>query len=157
MSLTFFNPNSVFAGFDDDFFAPLAPSAFHGVPPTLTRFKDDTMRHFSPRYEVTENEKQFRLAIEVPGVKEDNMKVELENDGHFLHLSFIKKEKTDTTFTEFKFDKRFSLGKNLDTSKLTAHLSDGVLVLTAPKKEKVPPASQEIPIIRGEPPALMDE
>lgn len=85
------------------------------------------------------------------------MKVELENDGHFLHLSFIKKEKTDSTFKEFKFDKRFSIGRNLDTSKLTAYLSDGVLVLTAPKKEKVPPASQEIPITRGEPPALMEE
>ena len=157
MSLAFFNPNSVFAGFDDDFFAPIEPSAFHGIPPTLTRFKDDTMRHFSPRYEVTENDKTFRLAVDVPGVKEENIKVELENDGRFLHLSFIKKEKTDTTSKEFKFDKRFTLGKNLDTSKLTAHLSDGVLVLTAPKKEKLPPATQEITIIRGDAPALMDE
>jgi HSP20 family protein len=115
------------------------------------------MRHSSPRYEVTENDKQFRLAVELPGVKEDNMKVELENEGRLLHLTFNKKEKTETSFKEFKFEKRFTLGKNLDTSKLTAHLSDGVLVLTAPKKEKLPPTTQEIPIIRGDAPALMDE
>ena len=157
MSLTFWNPNSVFAGFYDDFFAPIEPSAFQGFPPALTRFKDDTMRHSSPRYEVTENDKQFRLAVELPGVKEDNMKVELENEGRLLHLTFNKKEKTETSFKEFKFDKRFTLGKNLDTSKLTAHLNDGVLVLTAPKLEKLPPTTQEIPIIRGDAPALMEE
>ncbi len=115
------------------------------------------MRHSSPRYEVTENEKQFRLAVDVPGVKEDNMKIELENDGRVLHLFGGRKEKTETSFKEFKFDKRFTLGKNLDTSKLTAHLSDGVLVLTAPKLEKLPPTTQEITIIRGDAPALMEE
>ena len=46
---------------------------------------------------------------------------------------------------------------NLDISKLTAHLSDGVLVLTAPKLEKLPPTTQEITIIRGDAPALMEE
>ena len=156
MSLSFWNPSSVFAGFDDDLFAPMVPSAFHGYPPALTRFKDDTMRHSSPRYEVTENEKQFRLAVDVPGVKEEDMKIKLENDGRVLHLFGGRKEKTESSFKEIKFDKRFTLGKDLDTSKLTAHLSHGLLVLTAPKKEKKPPTTQEIPIVCGEAPALMD-
>ncbi|KAL7539731.1 hypothetical protein ACHAXR_009567 [Thalassiosira sp. AJA248-18] len=135
----------------------MVPSTpFLGIPPTLTQFKTETMRHSSPRYEVTENEKQFRLAVDVPGVKPDNMKIELENEGRVLHMSGGRKVKTDTTYEESKFDKRFTLGRDLDTSKITAHLSDGVLVLTAPKKEKLPPVKQEIAIVKGEAPALMD-
>ena len=157
MSLTFWNPNSVFAGFDDNFFNELMLSgSVLGIPPSLARFKADTMRHSSPRYEVSENEKQFRLAVDVPGVKPDNMKIELENDGRVLHMSGGRKEKTDTSYEEYKFDKRFTLGRDLDTSKITAHLSDGSLVLTVPKKEKLPPVRQKIATVNGEAPALMD-
>ncbi|KAL7546292.1 hypothetical protein ACHAWF_015985 [Thalassiosira exigua] len=156
MALSFWNPNSVFAGFDDDFFDDPMPSSLFRIPPTLTHFKSDTMRYSSPRYEVTENEKQFRLAVDVPGVKPDNMKVELEHDGCVLHMSGGRKAKTDTSYEEYSFDKRFTLGKDLDTSKITAHLADGVLVLTAPKKEKLPPTKQEIGIVHGEAPALID-
>jgi HSP20 family protein len=92
----------------------------------------------------------------VPGVKPDHMKIELENNGRVLHISGDRKEKTDTSYKEFKFDKRFTLGRNLDTSKIAAHLSDGVLVLTAPKIEKLPPTTQRIEILHGEAPALMD-
>ncbi|KAL7547025.1 hypothetical protein ACHAWF_010351 [Thalassiosira exigua] len=155
MSLTFWNPNSVFAGFDDDFFNdPMVPSSFFGVPPALTRFKTDTMRHSSPRYEATENDKQFRLAVDVPGVKPDHLKVELENDGRVLHMSGDRKVKTSKSFEEYKFDKRFTLGNDMDASKITAHLSDGVLVLAAPKKEKLPPVKHEITIVQGEAPNM---
>jgi len=157
MSLSFWNPNSVFAGFDDDFFSgPMVPSTLLGISPSLTEFKTDTMRHSSPRYEVTENEKQFRLAVDVPGVKPEHMQVELENDGRILHMSGGRKKETDESYEEYKFDKRFTLGKDLETSKITAHLSDGVLVLTAPKKEKLPPVKQDIAIVQGDAPALMN-
>ncbi|KAL3827043.1 hypothetical protein ACHAXA_007550 [Cyclostephanos tholiformis] len=157
MSLRLWNPNSAFGGFggfDDDLFA--MPYGLLDIPPSLTRFKDDTMRHSSPRYEITENDKQFRLAVDVPGVKADHIKVELENNGRVLHISGDRKEKTDTSYKAFKFDNRFPLGRNLDTSKIVAHLSDGVLVLTAPKMEKLPPTTQKIEIIQGDPPAMVD-
>jgi HSP20 family molecular chaperone IbpA len=80
MSLSFWNPNTVFAGVDDHFFDPLT-STLIGISPTLTRFKTYTMLLSSPRYEVTDNDKQFRLAIDVPGVKPDDMKIELEHEG----------------------------------------------------------------------------
>jgi HSP20 family protein len=145
MSLAFWNPVNIFAGFDD-----------HGIPATLTRCKDDTMRHSSPRFEITENDRQFRLAVDVPGMKPDNLKVELEDDGRVLHMHGERKVKSDKSYEEFKFDKRFKLGRNVDKSKITAHLSDGVLVLTAPKMENLPPATQPIAIAQGEAPSLLD-
>ena len=156
MSLYFWNPNSIFGGFDDDFFTdPM-------FTPALTSFKTganakELLRHSSPRYEVTENDMQFRLAVDVPGVKPDDMKVELEQDGRVLHMIGGRKVEKDKSYEEYKFEKRFTLGKDLDTTKITAHLADGVLVLTAPKKEKLPPATQMIPIVQGEAPALMEK
>ena len=114
------------------------------------------MRHSSPRYEITENDEQFRLAVDVPGMKPDNLKVELEDDGRILHVSGERKVKTDTSHEEYLFDKRFTLRKDLDTSKITAHLSDGVLVVTALKMETLPPATQPIAIVQGEAPAMID-
>jgi hypothetical protein len=45
MSLAFWSRIYFFGGFDD-----------HGAPPDRTRFKADTMRHSSLRFEVTEND-----------------------------------------------------------------------------------------------------
>lgn len=157
MSLSLWNA-SPFGGFDDDFFSG---SPVFGIPPTLTNFKNDNLLHSSPRYEVTENSKQFRLAVDVPGVKATDINVGLEHDGRVLHLTGSRKVEKNTEkekfYEEYKFDKRFTLGKDLDTTKLTAHLSDGVLVLTAPKKEKEEPKKTTIAITQGEAPALMDE
>lgn len=153
MSLSFWYPrSSVFAGFDDDFFTE---PIMLGVPSLTTRINaNDQLRRSSPRYEVTENDKHYRLAVDVPGVKPENMKIELENEGRVLHITGARKVKSDTSFEEYKFDKRFTLGRDLDTSKITAHLSDGVLVLTATKKEKLPPVKREIAITMGEAPSL---
>ena len=145
MSLAFWNPVNIFTGLDD-----------HGIPPSLTRFKDDSRRHYSPRFEITENEKQFRLTVDVPGMKPEDLKIELEDDGRVLHMHGGRKIKSDTSYEEYKFDKHFKLGRNVDTPKITAHLSDGVLVLTAPKRENLPPAIQPIAIVQGEAPALLD-
>lgn len=154
MSLSLWNA-SPFGGFDDDFFSG---SPIFGIPPMLTNFKEDKMLLSSPRYEVTENSKQFRLAVDVPGVKAENIKVGLEHGGRVLHLEGHRKIEKDNSYEEYKFDKRFTLGRDVDTTKVTAHLNDGVLVLTAPKKEKEEPKKVTIAITQGEaPPALMEE
>ena len=152
MSLSLWN-NSPFGGFDDDFFSGSHP--IFGIP-ALTTFKNDNLLHSSPRYEVTENSKQFRLAVDVPGVKADDIKVNLEHDGRVLHMKGHRKVEKENSYEEYKFEKRFTLGRDLDTTKLTANLSDGVLVLTAPKK-KEEPKSTTVPITLGDAPALMDE
>jgi HSP20 family protein len=145
MSLAFWNPITVFGGFDDRH------------PLTVAHPKDEIMRHTSPRFEVTENDRQFRMAVDVPGIKPENLKIELEDYGRILHVSGERKVKTDTSHEEYLFDKRFKLGRNVDTSQITAHLSDGVLVLSAPKKEVLPHATRLIEIVQGEAPALLDE
>jgi len=45
------------------------------------------LRRSSPCYEVTEDEKQFQLAVDVPGVKAGDLNIQLEQGGRVLHLS----------------------------------------------------------------------
>ncbi|KAL3790602.1 hypothetical protein ACHAW5_011176 [Stephanodiscus triporus] len=85
------------------------------IPSVLAHFKDYIMRHSSPCHEVTQNDKQFWLAMDVPGMKPDNLKIDLDDGEH----------KVKTSREEYKFDKRFTIRKDLDTSNITARLSDG--------------------------------
>mmetsp|Transcript_2432 Transcript_2432/g.5397 ORF Transcript_2432/g.5397 Transcript_2432/m.5397 type:complete len:192 (-) Transcript_2432:71-646(-) len=105
----------------------------------------------SPHFQVRETPTHIQLALDVPGVKLEDIKAELVNGGRVLHLSGSRKVGAGSSFEEAKFEKRFSLGKEVDASKLTAHLADGVLTLTAPKSE---PKAQEIPIVQGHAPEL---
>ncbi|EJK53187.1 hypothetical protein THAOC_27430, partial [Thalassiosira oceanica] len=105
----------------------------------------------SPHFQVRETPTHIQLALDVPGVKLEDIKAELVNGGRVLHLSGSRKVGTGSSFEEAKFEKRLSLGKDVDAPKLTAHLADGVLTLTAPKSE---PKSQEIAIVRGHAPEL---
>jgi HSP20 family protein len=135
------NKNPVFAGFDD-LFAPTP--FFHRDPildhmmifPNLERPTDSVLVRSSPGYEINETDETYQIAVDVPGVKAGDMSVKLENDGKVLHISGGRKVVKDNTTTETHFEKRFTIGKNVDMEKVTANLADGVLVLSAPKIEK---------------------
>jgi HSP20 family protein len=141
MALNRYNKNPLFAGFDDHF----APTPFfHRDPifdhmlifPNLERPTDSVLVRSSPGYEINETDDTYQIAVDVPGVKAGDMSVQLENDGKVLHISGGRKVVKDNTTTETKFEKRFTIGKNVDMEKVTANLVDGVLVLSAPKIEK---------------------
>ena len=107
--------------------------------PVLRNFdRDDNMvvHRSSPGYEINEDDTKYQIAVDVPGVKAADMNVELEHGGHVLQLSGSRKLLKGETVNEAKFDKRFTIGDNIDTSKLSANLADGVLVVTAPKKKE---------------------
>jgi len=131
---------SIFSGGFDDFFSPTSISEFAAVPflTNQNRSPDMVLRRCSPHYEVIESDDQYQLAVDVPGVKLNDINIELEHD-RVLRISGGKKvHKTDEDGTvilvsESKFEKRFVLDHNIDTGKVTANLQDGVLTITAPK------------------------
>ena len=109
----------------------------------------------SPNFRVTETSTQIQLSLDVPGVKIEDIKVEVTNGGRVLHLSGGRKVKNgNSCYGEVKFDKCFSLGASIDASELTAHLADGVLTLTAPKCD---PNAHTITISHGPAPELVIE
>ena len=154
MALNRYNP--LFGRGFDDFFAPspffVRDPVFDLMPVIPNLIRDDdtsTLLRSSPGYEITEHEGKYQIAVDVPGVKASDMTVKLENDGRVVHISGGRKITKGDTVSETKFEKRFTIGDNIDKTKITANLADGVLVLTAPKVEKKEPVVHTIAITEG--------
>ena len=153
MALSRFTP--IFGRGFDDFFAP---SPFFSRDPvfdlmpvvnSLTRDEDFKLFRSSPGYEITESEGKYQIAVDVPGVKASDMTIQLENEGRVLHISGGRKITKENAVSETKFEKRFTIGNNVDTTKLSANLADGVLVISAPKLEKKVKPDTTIKITEG--------
>jgi HSP20 family protein len=128
---------SLLGGFDDFFSTPFTHQPAVPFLTDIQRDPDMVLRRSSPCYEVHENDKQFQLTIDVPGVKMSDMNISLEDD-RVLHISGgreVHKTEDDGTVTksQSKFEKIFRMDDSVDTAKVTANLQNGVLTITAPK------------------------
>lgn len=90
--------------------------------------------------EVINNDKEFRIALDVPGVKQQDLEVTVA-DGVIRILGTRHKLSSDgQTRKKIRFDRAFNVDpETVDLSKMTANLADGVLVVMAPKKPKQEP------------------
>jgi len=90
-----------------------------------------------PRYDIEEAEKHFLLSFDIPGVKKENLNIEVK-DG-VLTLSGERKSSTKKEgFSERfqgNFQRSFTLPENVDADKIEAHYEDGVLQVALPKAE----------------------
>lgn len=107
------------------------------------------MLRTSPGYEIHEADGNYQIAVDVPGVKKDDITVNVEEDGRVLRVTGGRKVVREGKTSETKFEKRFTIGNNVDIEKISANLSDGVLTLTAPKKEEEKPKTRTIMITEG--------
>jgi len=121
----------------------LFPSIFmrdmdFAMSPLMKRV-DDQMNNFmmmqksSPGYKIDEDETKVELVIEVPGVKKEDINLDVRGEGEILHISGKRMIKEADSEIESKFEKSFMLGKLFDSSKITATLDNGVLTIVAPK------------------------
>jgi HSP20 family protein len=132
-------PHNFFTGFDDFFATPFMndddfmPSSF--LVPRAPEFNPVLLRS-SPRYEITEDDTKFQIAIDLPGVKATAVDVNVKHGGRILCITGGRKVVKDNEVSETKFSQSFTIDKNVNTEKITANLADGVLVVSAPKEEK---------------------
>jgi HSP20 family protein len=109
----------------------------------LSPFGDD--RFFAPKVgwpnvEVSETDKEVKIAAELPGLDEKDVTVELANG--VLTISGEKKAETeDRLFSERyygRFERRIPVD-DIEEDKVTASFKNGVLTVTLPKS----PAAQQ--------------
>lgn len=101
--------------------------------------------NWMPSADVYETKDAMILKVEVPGMTEKDLDVELENN--ILTISGERKfeEKTEEKgFQRFerkygKFVRSFTLPVNVDSEKIAANYANGVLELTIPKREEAKP------------------
>lgn len=96
---------------------------------------------WAPRADITETDDAFNITAEVPGIKREDVKINIED--HILSISGEKnqeKEEKGETFHRTErfygsFNRSFSLPKNVNEDKIEAVFKDGLLTLTIPKTE----------------------
>lgn len=125
---------------------------------TLDRMFDDVMgsafgtatnpQAFDPSIDVRANENEMAFICDVPGVKQEDLEVTVEN--HVLTLKgtrrFESKEDEQVMLGRAygAFKRSFTLPDYLDDSNLDAHLADGVLTIRIPKHAQAKPRRIQI-------------
>ena len=105
-----------------------------------------------PAVEVKEDDKNYYLEAETPGLTEKELEVEIE-DG-VLTLQGERKTETEkkggrvhrTERYYGRFSRSFGIPENVKAEEITAHYENGVLKLTLPKGEEAQPKRVEIKI-----------
>ena len=97
-----------------------------------------------PQVDIIEEEKQFRLIADLPGLKETDVTINV--DDRTLTISAAsddkKEEKSDYVLRErsaHSFERRFTLADSVDTDNIEAHFAHGQLTIIAPKKAEKQP------------------
>ncbi|MEX0995240.1 MAG: Hsp20/alpha crystallin family protein [Balneolaceae bacterium] len=108
-------------------------------------FKDavsSRRRTFVPKIDVSETEKQYEIEVQLPGMKREDINVQLE-DGR-LNISGERKvenETKDKTFHKVEssfgsFTRSFQLPDNIDQESVKAAYENGILTITIDKSEE---------------------
>lgn len=105
---------------------------------------DEAMDKLSMPVEVTDKEKEYDIRAELPGVKKEDLDIDL-NDNYLTIRATKTEEKHEnekcykkSEFRYGEFSRSVYLPQNVDVEKIDATLEHGVLKIKAPKllKEK---------------------
>lgn len=110
--------------FEDDFFTP--------TPQTV----------ISPQMEWQENEKAYLLSFDIPGMKEEDIKIDLKENT--LLISAERKQSSEKKEGSFSRSEKFygvyhrniDLPRDVDAESVQAEYQNGVLEILIPKTEK---------------------
>jgi|SRR5947209_14857331 len=145
MALTRQNP---YADIDD---FPAGIRLFHD---TFNRMLNEpaTSRPWTPAVDIFETENELVLHADLPGVQMSDIDIQMENGTLALkgerkfeqnqdHKGFHRIERSYGSFVRY-----FSLPDTVDTEKVKAEYSQGVLTVTLPKKEIAKPKSIKVQV-----------
>lgn len=105
------------------------------------------LRQVVPLVDIYENNDEILLHAEMPGVKKDQITVNIDNGN--LTLSGVRTLSGDgvTDWAEFgdlEYQRVFSVPQTIDVEKVKAELKDGILALHLPKSEAAKPKTIEV-------------
>ena len=126
-------------------FWPTMYNPFGGLGSKLSQW-------LSPASDATSNDDAYRITVELPGVPEDA--VELEVHEGVLTVSGEKtterEDKGDTWFFSERqygaFRRSFRLPSDADDAHVEAHMADGVLEITVPRHKAQTAAGRKVPV-----------
>lgn len=103
-----------------------------------------------PVADLSETTDRYLVELELPGVKQDDIAIEVIGSELAIVGEVKEKERVgwlrSRTRRTGRFGYRVSLPQGIDQDAITAELADGVLTVSVPKREPVKP--RRIPIVR---------
>jgi HSP20 family protein len=131
------------------FFGPLFGREGRGVLEEL--WGRGSARGFAPSVDVSEDDAHFIVTAELPGIKREDVNVELEDDVLTIRgekrRSEREEKKEKRRFVERSygtFSRSFTLPANADPERIGAGFKDGVLTVTIGKRPETKPRVVDI-------------
>lgn len=93
---------------------------------------------FSPSVDVEEKDNAYLVSADLPGLKKEDIKVELNDNILTISGERTRESKTEGGYSERsygRFQRTFTLPVQVNSEKIQAHFEDGVLRITLPKAE----------------------
>jgi HSP20 family protein len=108
-----------------------------------------------PAIDVTENDKEFRITAELPGMEAQNVDVSLSGDT--LTIKGEKRQEKEEKEENYylcersfgSFQRSFSLPDGVDRDKISSALTKGVLTVTLPKTAEARKQAKKIEVKAG--------
>ena len=99
---------------------------------------------FTPAVDIFETEKEITLLADMPGVKANDLTIDLRDNTLTLSADVAPADHTDeeqilAEYETGRYYRQFTLGEIINQESIDAKLKDGVLRLTLPKVEKATP------------------
>ncbi len=114
----------------------------------------EVVNAFVPTVNTREDENAYVVEVDLPGVKKEDIKVNIDQEKRTLTVSGERKFKEEVKKEDYykiessygKFMRTFSLPENVDAENIDAKTEDGVLHITLPKVKKEEKEVKEIPV-----------
>jgi HSP20 family protein len=106
------------------------------LSPTIKGFPEDLRLRRPLGFDVTQDDKQYKVAVHVPDVSAEDVDLQLDHDGRVLRLKGERSHEEGGMKVCSRFEKAILLSPDVDTTKLAANMSGDTLTVVAPKIEK---------------------
>ena len=116
-----------------------------------------TTSTFAPAVDVYEDEHKVTLKIEVPGIDEKDIDVQVENNTLTVHGERkIEKEEKEENYRRVErqygsFTRTFTLPQTVDADGVSANYDKGVLKISLPKKAEAKPKQIKVSVVSEKP------
>lgn len=128
-------------------------SAAPGTDVASTRKGDTTIatreetRYMVPPVDIFETKTDLTVIVDLPGVQKKDVNIQVDSDILTIKGKVLYAPPKDIIRSEFRlldFYRQFQLNDEVDSEKISALCSNGVLTITLPKVEKAKPQRVKI-------------
>ena len=132
-----------------------AVGTFFGTTPLMPFEENLSDWEFGPPVDVYEDDQRLTIKVEVPGIDEKDIKVEIENN--VLTIRGERKQEKDVKEKNFHrmerhygaFSRSFTLPSTVDPQKIEANYAHGVLAIQMPKRAEARPKQIKVNVSKS--------